>query len=484
MPDPTDISAELPAPRDDEPEALRSDIVDELTDHLNCAYQREVHSKDVADPRAVEQCVLDRFGNPARVARRLWWDAMKERIVSQRIMTAALVVLAVAGAGMFLATWQTLGSVRTYLADSQELNAALVEKLESLSSTAPAEVTNYDWCKLRLKLVIDAPDGPPAAGLTTTLQKLAGGVQTDIGKSYPYTTQESDENGMADYSPVPYGSYYVTVQTDEGHLLKKEIVIRPGNDLDLTIVCPHQIPTGDVALTVSHEGVTLPESIEGEVWTLCRIYQQNFFLWGQSVGMASDLEYGGTMLGDDRWLLWEYETVLASPDGELFAVEWPSKPFVVPEGGAPGIWPQYQLDEKFSIAKELTPLANLTLPVGQYTTDAELVVLQPTPEEGQAKTWRVLNDEERAAVTFESATDGSGLVTLVPSNPLTINAQSIAEWSFELSTLQTLCTDGVIAIIDRPRPENLSQYGPAGTVIGGGGFGGGGGFAGGGSGFF
>ena len=152
MTDPTDISAELPAPRDDEPQALRSDIVDELTDHLNCAYQREVHSKEVADRRAIEQRVLARFGNPARIARRLWWDAMQEKIMSQRIMTAALVVLAVAGAGMFLATWQTLGSVRTYLADTQELNAALVEKLESLSSAAPTAAADYDWCQFRLHL--------------------------------------------------------------------------------------------------------------------------------------------------------------------------------------------------------------------------------------------------------------------------------------------------------------------------------------------
>ena len=101
----------------------------------------------------------------------------------------------------------------------------LVEKLESLSSAPPAAATKYDWCELRLKLVTDTADGPPAAGLTTTLQKLTGGGQTDLGKSYPFTTQHSDDDGRVDYSPVPYGSYYVTVQTKDGHFLKKEIVI-------------------------------------------------------------------------------------------------------------------------------------------------------------------------------------------------------------------------------------------------------------------
>ncbi len=36
-----EISGRLPAPRPDEPEQLRRDIVDELADHLHCATARE-----------------------------------------------------------------------------------------------------------------------------------------------------------------------------------------------------------------------------------------------------------------------------------------------------------------------------------------------------------------------------------------------------------------------------------------------------------
>ena len=32
----------LPPPRDDEPASLRQDIIDELADHLACAYNREL----------------------------------------------------------------------------------------------------------------------------------------------------------------------------------------------------------------------------------------------------------------------------------------------------------------------------------------------------------------------------------------------------------------------------------------------------------
>ena len=36
------LSALLPPPRDDEPASLRQDILDELADHLICAYNREL----------------------------------------------------------------------------------------------------------------------------------------------------------------------------------------------------------------------------------------------------------------------------------------------------------------------------------------------------------------------------------------------------------------------------------------------------------
>ncbi|REJ86353.1 MAG: hypothetical protein DWQ34_27660 [Planctomycetota bacterium] len=404
-------------------------------------------------------------------------------------MTAALVVIAVAGVGMFFATWQTLGNVRTYLEDSQELNAALVEKLESLSSAAPA-ATNYDWCNLRLNLVEDTADGPPAAGLTTTLQKLSGGGQTDRGKSYPYTTQKSDEDGLVDYSPVPYGSYYVTVQTDEGHLLKKEIVIRPGKDMELTIVCPHEVPTGEAELAVSFDGVTLPETIDGEVWTLCRVYQQDFLAWANTVGQAYQWPYGGTMIDEERWLLWKYVTVLINPDGRMFAADWPLQKNEMPTGssddgsdnsegntGISGVWHEWLLSKTYSVGEELVPIDALDLPIGQYSIDAELVVLQPTPEEGQQMTWRTLTEEERTVFGLEEASIGFFLAPPMPEEEMEIEPGSTVQWTVKLNTNST---DGTITVVERPKPQNVSEFAP-GSVVGGGGLGGGG-FGGGGAG--
>ena len=62
------LAADLPPRRDDEPDGLRDDIVDELADHLACAYRRELMCADSPPPGNVSWTGLD----PAAVARRLW----------------------------------------------------------------------------------------------------------------------------------------------------------------------------------------------------------------------------------------------------------------------------------------------------------------------------------------------------------------------------------------------------------------------------
>ena len=78
---PEDLAAALPAPRDDEPDTLRQDILDELRDHLACAMQRDMIASP--DEATAQQSVRNRFGDPAAIAFRLYWDAMWEKIMLQ-----------------------------------------------------------------------------------------------------------------------------------------------------------------------------------------------------------------------------------------------------------------------------------------------------------------------------------------------------------------------------------------------------------------
>ena len=81
----------LPVRRDDEPEDLRRNIADELADHLTCAMQQERRRTD--DEQIAKRAVLDRFGNLRKIAYQLWWDEMKEKIMSQRLTLAAAEIL-------------------------------------------------------------------------------------------------------------------------------------------------------------------------------------------------------------------------------------------------------------------------------------------------------------------------------------------------------------------------------------------------------
>ncbi len=80
------IAQGLPRPHPDEPASLRRDIQDELADHLACAFAREM-ARTPDEPTA-RRAVLARFGDPRKLARRLWLDAMKETIMNQRILLA------------------------------------------------------------------------------------------------------------------------------------------------------------------------------------------------------------------------------------------------------------------------------------------------------------------------------------------------------------------------------------------------------------
>ena len=88
------LSALLPPPRDDDPANLRQDILDELGDHLACAFNRELLRG--VDSSVASTGRMERFGDPAAVARRLWFDAMKEKIVAQRVLIATCLVVTLA----------------------------------------------------------------------------------------------------------------------------------------------------------------------------------------------------------------------------------------------------------------------------------------------------------------------------------------------------------------------------------------------------
>jgi hypothetical protein len=183
------LSALLPEPRDDEPANLRRDILDELADHLACAYRRELLRG--ADPALAAQRVLERFGDPAAMARRLWFEAMRDKIMAQRMLIATCVVVMAACITAVAVSWHWMNQDQSLraraaaeaieanrrmseaLAQSQAANQEMLKQMRDMSQ-AVLHPVSPEWNPVIFKLAEDTADGPPAAGFSLTLTEQEG----------------------------------------------------------------------------------------------------------------------------------------------------------------------------------------------------------------------------------------------------------------------------------------------------------------------
>ena len=90
------------------------------------------------------QRVLERFGDPAAVARRLWFDAMKGKIMAQRVVIVTCLLVAIASLSLVGIVWiqssrvaaESLEANRQYaaaLAQSQSLSKDMMKTLGEMS---------------------------------------------------------------------------------------------------------------------------------------------------------------------------------------------------------------------------------------------------------------------------------------------------------------------------------------------------------------
>ena len=169
---------------------LRQDIVDELGDHLVCAYKRELLRG--ANSQLARQRVLERFGDPAAVARRLWLDAMKGKFMAQRVLIATCLVVTLASLSLVGLVWiqSSRGAAQTSeanrklseaLAQSQIANKEMMKTLSEMSE-AIQNPRSPDWNPVKIKLTEDTIDGPPAVGCSVSFPGLRMAIQRSIGQ--------------------------------------------------------------------------------------------------------------------------------------------------------------------------------------------------------------------------------------------------------------------------------------------------------------
>ncbi|MBI3735497.1 hypothetical protein HY256_03180, partial [Candidatus Sumerlaeota bacterium] len=155
----------LPPLREDEPQDLRQAIADELGDHLACAFESELGRRDGEDAETeARRAALQRFGDPKAVARRLWLDAMKERIMSQRIIVVSSAVLALTCLAISLFAFMAMRRTAT-------VNEAILARLESLEQASKREVIPAGLSYAKFHFRAGSAKGTPVSGVEVSLRK-------------------------------------------------------------------------------------------------------------------------------------------------------------------------------------------------------------------------------------------------------------------------------------------------------------------------
>jgi hypothetical protein len=305
-------AAQFPPQRAEEPESLRREIVEELRDHLTCARRREQMAGAEQTEEAVRRRVLERFGDPAAVARKLWLDWMWERIMTQRLLVAACALLAVISCVALGLAWASLKGqedlIATWRQESETQKRDQQKLFEKLIAESKRTDTPSEWNPVEFRFVAGKPGGTPVAGVSVRMA-LAG-----ESAGVPSSKGVSDEKGVVRFDRVRYGRYMVSLENSAKERAWTEYTVRVGEGLTETIVCPDP-PAETVRLTPR---LVLPEDLEKQALWL-RFHQADLY---RSVG---DLHWTSSVPLFSERRLSQYvppEQPLVAPDGGFVGAAW------------------------------------------------------------------------------------------------------------------------------------------------------------------
>jgi len=242
-----DITAHLPPPEDEGQVHLKQNIVDELADHLSCAMQRELRKID--DESVARRAVLVRFGSVKRIACRLWFDAMKETIMNQRIAMISNAVLAAACIAVCIIAFLAMRQ-------NNRIAETLIGKMEAMSKEEEATAASSAWAEAKIKVVRGSPEGEPAADFFVDLsgEMFNPGTREEL-------TERTDADGVASFGLVRPGRYTVWIRELDVLSNSREIIFYPGRQERDPIVWPDS-PTIPAPVSFT---VEIPEHLQQRV---------------------------------------------------------------------------------------------------------------------------------------------------------------------------------------------------------------------------
>lgn len=285
-----EITKSLPPRRDDEPASLRQDIVDEIQDHIQCSLRREL-LVGRGDETAAWQRVLDRFGNPHVVARRLWFQAMWSRIMTQRLVIGSLVCSMLVSITLVVMVGVLMGRMDQQQRDQQAFNMALIEKMGSLIiPVEKATPRDPNWNHLQIKVTVGTNDGPPATGVSIYVSRWPR-----IGENLPQPSTQAtlvtvDSSGVADCGDVQPGNYHINVISASAESTMMNFTVKPGVDHVERITVPASAPElTKVSLRIEgiQPGPTLKQMLVGHFYSLDRdVAGQTWSVNGDMLGSS------------------------------------------------------------------------------------------------------------------------------------------------------------------------------------------------------
>ncbi len=237
-----ELTAKLPRRNDAEPPGLREQIVAELRDHLECDFRREMITAE--NEQAAWQCVHKKFGNPAEVALRLWLDAMKGKLMMQKLSLAFLTALVCLCLVMIGFMWNNFSAQ----ADMQHESLAkiseqfksqmdrLVEQIPKMRAEQTPVVVpeSGDWREFSLTLEVEGE--APAESFSVNILKPNQSV------AIIRQTAQVKAGQTHNFGSIPPGNYNIQVTSPWGETYRTEILIGPGRENKLVVHAPATRP--------------------------------------------------------------------------------------------------------------------------------------------------------------------------------------------------------------------------------------------------
>jgi hypothetical protein len=358
------LIALLPSPRRDEPAGLRQEIFDELNDHLTCSIHRELLRG--LDSTAARARALERFGDPAAVARRLWLDAMKGKIMAQRVLIGTCVLVAAASLALVGMFWQfAVHAQRAVAAQRAEAAAREQEMLKQLKAMSEAvrNPRSLDWNPLKIRLTENTLDGPPVPGVNVALERVHSGNGGGVYGRY----LKSDPSGIVDFGLVNPGEYNFSLfqlATGAQGISRRasvQVSVQPGNDVTKHIVCP-KTPAETAPVTIK---CSWPADLEKE-----------------DLRVFISFEFQARRFSDLVWHLGLTHGLLVGPASQPVQILRGRRPLLCRAGGQPELSAEV-LNAYIRHSDESS--GEFDWELGFYRIES-MIVLRPTND--QSPTWK------------------------------------------------------------------------------------------------